>query len=150
MEDKIREYEIFVEARKLANYYKGEILPFIHKLCRKEMTTGDIDAFIWDYDKKFHYIIEQKLENEKSKESQNKHLRFLYDMYKCVQENYFKDWIFGVYKIKGNPPFEEATIYEYPFNDNNNSITINQEELIDFFNLKVTYDDLKNRDHLFE
>lgn len=142
MEDNVREYEIFVEARAKANYYKGEILPFIHKICRKDMTSGDIDGFIWDYKKKKYYIIEQKRINERHKDSQNLHLIFINNiLMEAGKSDKYNDYEFGVFKIIGDPPFQSCMIQKIDSNDCEEKM-VTRLDLIDFLNLDISFRDL--------
>lgn len=142
MEDKVREYEIFVEAREKANYYKGEILPFVNKICRKDMTSGDIDGFVWDYKKKKYYLIEQKRINERHKDSQNLHLIFMHNvLIEASNSERFFDYEFGVFKIIGNPPFQNCVIQKIDNYDCEKK-NVTRFDLINFLNLDVSFDDL--------
>ncbi len=133
-------YEMFVDARRKMNYYKGEILPFINYNCRRNMTTGDIDGFVWDYDKKIYMVLEQKWTSEQCKDSQELHLQFLCAlMEEAKKGERFKNWEFGVYKIIGNPPFKESAIIKYPDREKKR---IDQETLQQFMDLKIRFDEL--------
>jgi hypothetical protein len=140
MNDKLVEYEIFCEARKNMNYYKGEVLPFIHKMCRKNMTSGDIDGFVWDYTKKIYIILEQKRKYEKHKESQDLHLKF---MSAILQEMYFSDrfgaYKFYVFKVIGDPPFKESTIINMMTDE---AKIISQKKLVDLLEMNILFEDL--------
>jgi len=140
MIDKFKEYEIFVDARENSNYYKGEILPFVNKLCRKNMTSGDIDGFLWDYKKKIYIVIEQKHIREKHSQSQDLHLQFINAILKSAAEtDRFCDWTFYVFKIVGNPPFNESVIHNI---DTSESKKINRKQLIDILEMKIKYEDI--------
>lgn len=148
MDNKHREYEIFCEARRNMKYYKGEVLPFINKICRKNMTSGDIDGFIFDYKKKTYMVLEQKWCSEQSRESQDMHLRFLaviLDEAKKVQR--FNDWKMGVYKIIGDPPFNTCTVKQFGLKEEDDQeIRIERLELESFFNLDISFEDLTPHD----
>jgi len=140
MIDKFKEYEIFVDARENSNYYKGEILPFVNKLCRKNMTSGDIDGFLWDYKKKIYIVIEQKHIREKHSQSQDLHLQFINAILKSAAEtDRFCDWTFYVFKIVGNPPFNECVIHNI---DTSESKKVNRKQLIDILEMKIIYEDI--------
>jgi hypothetical protein len=138
--DKINEYEIFCEARQNMNYYKGEVLPFVHKLCRKDITSGDIDGFIWDYHKKIYIIIEQKRKYEKHKESQNLHLMFISALFNELKySERFAEYKFYVFKVIGNPPFKECKIHNISTDETK---VLDQQQLIDIFDLNLFFEDL--------
>jgi len=134
------EYKMFVKARQMMNYFKGEVLPFINHLCRRDMTTGDLDGFIFDYNKKVYYALEQKRGHERHRKSQDLHLKFLQTILDTAKKDKrFSDWNMKVYKVIGDPPFYNAQILGYPFTT---GIDVTQDQMIDFFNLNVTYEDL--------
>lgn len=168
--DNFKEYEAFVEARencyscplwedcetcpygeihKDSNYYKGEILPFIHYNCRKNMTSGDIDGFVFDYRKRRHMFIEQKWTTEKNSDAQENHLRFLSKVFnEKKRSDLYKDWDFGVYKIIGDPPFHECTIMRYP--DMIKIQKVNRDTLKKFLEFEISFDDIQEEDFLFK
>jgi hypothetical protein len=138
--DKLKEYEIFCDARKNANYYKGEILPFVNKLCRKNMTSGDIDGFVWDYIKKIYIVIEQKWSNERHKSSQDTHLKFISAILdSALETERFKDYKFYVFKIIGDPPFDKCIVQNIKTNESKN---ITSKQLIDLLEMNVKFEEL--------
>lgn len=138
--NKYKKYEIFCDAKKNINYYKGEILPFINKLCRKNMTSGDIDGFVWDYNKKTYIAIEQKWSNENNKKSQDLHLKFLSAIFaEVVKCERFCDYKFYVLKIIGDPPFEKCKIINIA--DDSEKI-IDRQSLVDLFEMNKNYEEL--------
>jgi hypothetical protein len=140
MDDKVKEYEIFCEARRNMNYYKGEVLPFIHKMCRKNMTSGDIDGFVWDYERKIYIVIEQKRKFEKHKDSQDLHLRFLSAILsEMFYSERFGGYKFYVLKIVGDPPFHESKIMNMTTDETK---VINQEQLVNLLEMNILFEDL--------
>jgi hypothetical protein len=138
--DKITEYEIFCDARKNMNYYKGEILPFVNKLCRKNMTSGDIDGFVWDYGKKVYILIEQKWSKEAHKRSQDLHLEFMNAIFnECSKSDRFYEYKFYVFKIIGDPPFYKCRVCNIGTKETKH---IDQEGLIDLLDIKILFEDL--------
>lgn len=136
--DKKKEYEIFCDARSKSNYYKGEILPFVNKMCRKDMTSGDIDGFVWDFEKKIYIVLEQKWVYERHNKRQDDHLKFISCiLQKAKQDDRFKDYYFGVYKLVGNPPFDSILITDMKTNVNKK---LNQNQLKDFLELNKTFE----------
>lgn len=144
MDNKFQEYEIFCEARRNMNYYKGEVLPFINKICRKDMTSGDIDGFVYDYKKKIYMLLEQKWCREESKGTQDNHLRFLVALLNEAKKGeFFKNWKLGVYKIIGDPPFTNCTIKQFAVKaQDDRIIRISRTELEGFFNLDIDFEEL--------
>jgi hypothetical protein len=139
MDDKYK-YEVFVEARKMMNYYKGEVLPFVNKMCRKDMTSGDIDGFIWDYYRKVYIVIEQKRSLEKHKDSQHKHLQFLQAMHdELIYTERFAAWKFYVFKIIGDPPFHNCIVHNIATDEKKD---VNQEQLKMLFDMDIFFEDL--------
>ncbi len=138
--DSIQKYEIFVEARNNINYYKGEVLPFIHKVCRKDMTSGDIDGFVWDYRKKIYLLIEQKRTKERHKDSQDLHLKFIEAIFSEMKHSErFSNYKFYVLKIVGDPPFRTSTV----INISDNMVKeIDQYTLKDLLEMNVLFEDL--------
>lgn len=132
------QYRMFVTARETQNYYKGEILPFININCRKDMTTGDIDGFQWDYKRKILRFIESKRSNEDQKNSQSTLLSWM-------QRNIMirdKEYSFEIYKIKGDPPYDKSNIYSYTQNVWIWNATFDQ--LKRFLDMDISFDDLMN------
>lgn len=144
--DNFTEYEMFVDAKKKINYYKGDVLPFIHKCCRKDMTTGDIDGFIFDYKRKIYYVLEQKWTKEKHKESQDIHLQFLVTLLDLASESErFSGWTFGVYKIIGNPPFANVRIIDFRTHE---CKTIDRNQFVKFLELDLKFENFDTNDWL--
>lgn len=140
MTDKIKEYEIFCDARKRENYYKGEILPFVNKLCRKSMTSGDIDGFVWDYRKKIYIVIEQKWSAERQKESQDLHLEFISAILnEAKKQPRFADWYFYVFKIVGDPPFHTAHVINIATKETKK---IDRRNLIHLLEMNIKFEEL--------
>lgn len=138
--DSIQEYEIFVEARNNINYYKGEVLPFIHKICRKDMTSGDIDGFVWDYKKKIYLLIEQKRTREKHKNTQDLHLKFIDTIFQEMKfSKRFYDYRFYVLKIIGDPPFNTATVINMSTCETKK---IDQKGLINLLEMNILFENL--------
>lgn len=138
--DQFYEYDVFCDARRKMNYYKGEILPFINKLCRKDMTSGDIDGFVWDYYKKTYIVIEQKWTNEKNKDSQDLHLKFLSAVFEeASKSERFADYKFYVLKFIGDPPFRNCNVTNITTGE---SKTISREVMIDLFDMKIKFEDI--------
>ncbi len=148
MDNKFEHYEIFCEARRNMNYYKGEVLPFINKICRKDMTSGDVDGFIYDYKKKIYMVLEQKWVREESKGSQDNHLRFLAAILnEATKGAQFREWKMGVYKIIGDPPFTTCKVQQFAVKPQDDRIIqIARTELQGFFNLEILFEDLTPRD----
>lgn len=139
MDDKYK-YEVFVEARKLMNYYKGEVLPFVNKMCRKDMTSGDIDGFIWDYKRKVYIVIEQKRSQEKHKDSQHLHLQFMQAMLDALlYTERFGSYKFYVFKIIGDPPFNNCIVHNIATDEKKD---VNQEQLKMLFDMDIFFEDL--------
>ena len=107
-------------------YHKGDILPLIHVKVRKDMTSGDIDGFQWDYNKNVLRFIESKRTSEINKDSQNKFLQFL----SRIEIPGYK---VNVYKIIGDPPFDTAKVIHV---NTGLEIEFNHSQLIDFLNIK--------------
>lgn len=125
---------------KTQNYLKGEVLPMVHHLCRRNMTTGDIDVVIYDYYKKVLMFCEQKQKNEQSKKSQDDLYKFLSDVFDAAMTtDRFKAWKMGVYKIIGSPPFDQADVFDYKTNE---KTTIERDEMIRFLQIHRTYEQL--------
>ena len=104
------------------------------------MTSGDIDGFIWDYRKKIYIVIEQKHIREKHSQSQDLHLQFINAILKSAAEtDRFCDWTFYVFKIVGNPPFNESVIHNI---DTSESKKVNRKQLIDILEMKIKYEDI--------
>lgn len=140
MIDKFKEYEIFCDARKRDNYYKGEILPFVNKLCRKSMTSGDIDGFVWDYVRKIYIVIEQKWASERQKKSQDLHLKFISAILnEAKMTPRFADWSFYVLKIVGNPPFHTANVTNIATEETKE---IDRMNLIDLLEMNIKFEEL--------
>jgi hypothetical protein len=134
------EYDIFCDARRKMNYYKGEILPFVHKVCRKDMTSGDIDGFVWDFNKKIYIVIEQKWTNEKQKSSQIYHLKFLSTIFAEMKSvDRFAEYKFYVFKIVGDPPFNECVVYDI---GSGVSRKINRQQLKDLLEMTILFEDI--------
>ena len=140
MINKIEAYEIFCEARNKENYYKGEILPFVNKLCRRNMTSGDIDGFVWDYKKKIYIVIEQKWSTERQKDSQDLHLEFINAILnEAKKQERFADWSFYVFKIVGDPPFHTAHVINI---DTKETRKIDRRNLIHLLEMNIKFEEL--------
>jgi len=138
--DKLKEYEIFCEARAKQNYYKGEILPFINKVCRKDMTSGDIDGFVWDYKKKILIVIEQKWTQERQKQSQDMFLQFIITaLEEAKKQPRLMDWFFYMFKIVGDPPFHSATVENIYTREIKN---VTRTQLIDILEMNIRFEDV--------
>ena len=124
-----------IEIHKKDNYYKGDLLPMTNHLCRQNMTTGDIDMFAWDYYKKVIRVIEQKRETEKEKESQKRFLKFMQELFDELKKtDKYKHYDMGVYLVRGDPPFDSATITS--FSGSKIPTEITHSELIKFIELE--------------
>jgi hypothetical protein len=92
-------------------YYKGDLQPYIHFNCRTDMTVGDIDCSVWDYNKKVLRFYEVKKPKETIKNSQNEYLRFLDKIIKQGMKIDYPEYEdVGIYRITGKPPFTEGAI----------------------------------------
>lgn len=133
-------YEVFVEARKMMHYYKGEVLPFVNKMCRKDMTSGDIDGFIWDFKRKIYIVIEQKRPQERQKNSQHLHLQFLHAIFnEALNTDRFRSYKFYVFKVIGDPPFHNCIVHNIATNEKKN---VNQDQLKLLFDMDIFFEDL--------
>lgn len=140
MMDKFHEYDIFCDARRKMNYYKGEVLPFINKLCRKNMTSGDIDGFVFDYVKKIYIVIEQKWSNERHKSSQDTHLKFLSAIFEEVNKSdRFEDWKFYILKVVGDPPFISCEVENISTKETK---ILSRDQLVDLFEMNINFEDI--------
>ena len=104
------------------------------------MTSGDIDGFVWDYQKKTYIAIEQKWTNERNKESQDLHLKFLSAIfYEAQQSKRFSDYKFYVLKIIGDPPFQECEVKNI---SNGDVKKLNRDQLIELFEMNINFEDI--------
>lgn len=142
-----QEYEIFSRMKKSINYFKGEVLPFVHLCCRKDMTSGDIDGFVWDFKRKIYRVFEQKWATENQKKSQHMHLAFLAEVLAIARASErFAGWEMGVYKIIGDPPFIKSTVEQISVRDRHvfsKKKVATRVELMEFMNMSITFDQIK-------
>jgi hypothetical protein len=110
------------------NYYQGLTAPFTNFYVRKDLTSLDIDSFIYDYKKKYCYFIEDKHLHEEKKIMQLKAFEWLAKLLKYANENKYKDWNIGFFYCTYNYNLDTVEIY---------NVLTKETKIINFDNHKL-------------
>lgn len=130
-------YKFFKYAFDNQKYFNSPLAAFIHIVCRRDMNSGDIDSIIWDYKYQPFYYLESKRLNEAEKP----HQKWLHE--EMSKKTKINDCDFNYFKIEGNPPYTGAIITKYEKGKTDyNSAFVSFAQLIDFLELKITFEDL--------
>jgi len=118
-------------------YYGSDLNKMIDKECTRFMTVMNIDLIMYEKYSKSIRIIESKHSHEKMRNPQYNLLMILSTFEKILKQN--TDYSFEVFTIYGDPPYKTAWIKKM---NKNLSIEVNHNELINFLNFKLSFEDL--------
>jgi len=121
---------------KELNYYGSDYNKFLRKECSKKMTVNNIDVVQYKNDFKSKTetirIVESKHGNESFGTNQEKILQILARAFKYLN-GIQKKYIFQVYIVRGDPPFEKTIITDLI---NDKTFNVDKKELINFSEFK--------------
>lgn len=118
-------------------FYGSDLNRMIDKECTRFMTVMNIDLIMYEKYSKSIRIIESKHSHEKMRSPQYNLLMILSTFEKILKQN--TDYSFEVFTIYGDPPYKTAWIKKM---NKNLSIEVNHNELINFLNFKLSFEDL--------